>query len=364
MIDENLAQLSDLAFEATMAGYLVALVCHAVEAASRRTRAPERVPVGAGAGAGSGGGGAGAGVGAGRSGSADAGDTGRVDRQGQAPERRHTSLGEQVGRAAVIVTVLGFVGHITAIVLRGLAAGRPPWGNMYEFTLMITAGAIAAWLFVLWRNPTYRAMGIYVMTPILVLIFLAGTVLYTRTGPIEPILNTFWLQVHVVTMSLSAGVLMLSGLASAAYLARLRYDARVADGGLPPGRIVTKLRTMVGLRSATRTGTTTKLPAADKLDRVAYRAAITAFPFYTFAVIAGAMWAEVAWGKYWSWDPKEVVALVSWVVYAGYLHARATAGWRGKPAAWIAIVGLGTIIFNLFFVNMVISGMHSYAGLN
>jgi cytochrome c-type biogenesis protein CcsB len=108
----------------------------------------------------------------------------------------------------------------------------------------------------------------------------------------------------------------------------------------------------------------TRLPVADKLDRIAYRSAITAFPFFTFAIIAGAMWAEVAWGKYWSWDPKEVVALASWVVYAGYLHARATAGWRGKPAAWISVTGLGTIISNLFFVNMVVSGMHSYAGLN
>jgi cytochrome c-type biogenesis protein CcsB len=254
-------------------------------------------------------------------------------------------LGERFGRAAVIVTVLGFVCHVLALVFRGFAAGRPPWGNMYEFTLMITGAAVAAWLVVLWRTRA-RLMGVYVMLPIVVLVFLAGTVLYTQSAPVVPILNTYWLNIHVVAISLSSGVLMLSGLASAAYLARLRFDARVASGAL------------TGQRAQT------KLPTADKLDRIAYRSAIAAFPFYTFAIIAGALWAEVAWGKYWSWDPMEVVALASWVVYAGYLHARATAGWRGKPAAWISVVGLATIIFNLFFVNMVISGLHSYAGLN
>lgn len=322
MIDENLSHLSDLAFEGAMAGYLVALVCHAIEVASRRTRQPQQA-VAAGSGAG-------AGVVSGAA--ADATDGGRP--------------ADRIGLAAVIVTVLGFAFHVAALILRGFAAGRGPWGNMYEFTLMITGAAVAGWLVVLWRNRAARPMGMYVMTPITVLVFLAGTVLYTQSAPVVPILNTYWLHVHVIAISLSSGVLMLSGLASLAYLGRLRHDAQVAAG--------------------TRTGprAETKLPTADKLDRIAYRSAIAAFPFFTFAIIAGALWAEVAWGSYWSWDPKEVVALASWVVYAGYLHARATAGWRGKPAAWISVVGLASIIFNLFFVNMVVSGLHSYAGLN
>lgn len=339
MIDPNLSHLSDLAFEGAMAGYLVALVCHAIEAASRRTRitAPEMVTAGAGS----------AGAGSMRSSTSGYAESpGGAGPTGAAGELRHTYIADRIGLAAVIVTAVGFASHVLALVLRGLAANRPPWGNMYEFTLMITGAAVASWLFVLWRNPNARPMGMYVMTPITVLVFLAGTVLYTQSGPIVPILNTYWLNIHVVAISLSSGVLMLSGLAAAAYLARLRFDARVAAGAL------------TGARAETR------LPNADKLDRIAYRSAIVGFPFYTFAIIAGAMWAEVAWGKYWSWDPKEVVALASWVVYAGYLHARATAGWRGRPAAWISVIGLATIIFNLFFVNMVISGLHSYAGLN
>jgi cytochrome c-type biogenesis protein CcsB len=106
-----------------------------------------------------------------------------------------------------------------------------------------------------------------------------------------------------------------------------------------------------------------KLPSADALDRLAYRVTIIAFPLYTFAVIAGAVWAESAWGRFWGWDPKETVAFVAWVVYAAYLHARATAGWRTGRAAWINVVGMATMIFNLFFINMVVAGLHSYAGL-
>lgn len=335
-MDSNLSYLSDLAFEGAMAGYLAALACHAVEAASRRTRriAPELAMAGAG-----------------RSGGAAAGPaSGTLTDEGgpavDGGEGRRTFIADRVGLAAVIVTVVGLLFHVAALVLRGFAASRPPWGNMYEFTLMITGAAVATWLVVVRRNPGSRSMGIYVMTPITVLVFLAGTVLYTVSAPVVPILNSYWLSVHVIAISLSSGVLMLSGLAAFAYLVRARHDAKVASGEL------------TGVRAETR------LPAADKLDRIAYRSAIAGFPFYTFAIIAGALWAEVAWGSYWSWDPKEVVALASWVVYAGYLHARATAGWRGKPAAWISVVGLATIIFNLFFVNMVVSGLHSYAGLN
>lgn len=337
MIDQTLSDLSDLAFEGAMAGYLVALVCHVVETAAHRAPRPAQsvaaksvaVPTGA---------------------ARHLSNPGPQPSAGSpaplaVPGPAGPSTIERVGRAAVMVTAVGFCLHVAALVLRGLSAHRGPWANMYEFALVVTGAAVAGWLIALWKNHAARAMGIYVMTPIAVLVFLDGTVLYTRSAPVVPILNSYWLNVHVTAISLSSGVLMFSGLASLAYLARLRYDRRAA--GAAPG-----------------TRPTTKLPTADALDRIAYRVAIIAFPFYTFAIIAGALWAEVAWGSYWSWDPKETVSLATWVVYAGYLHARATAGWRGKPAAWIAVAGLATIIFNLFFVNLVISGLHSYAGLN
>jgi cytochrome c-type biogenesis protein CcsB len=335
MIDENLSQLSDLAFEGAMAGYLVALMCHAAELAAKRVGAQHRAISGragapgvtralamAGDGLPPGGGP--------QTIHADAAET--ASEQAGAP----STLGRRLGSAAVAVTAVGFVFHVLALVLRGVAAGRPPWGNMYEFTLMITGAAVAGWLIVLLRNRGARSMGVFVMTPIAVLVFLAGTVLYTRSAPLVPILNSYWLSVHVTAISLSSGVLLLSGLASVAYLYRMHIGAD------KPSR----------------------LPSADRLDRIAYRSAIIAFPFFTFAIVAGALWAEVAWGTYWSWDPKETVTLVTWISFAGYLHARATAGWRGKPAAWISVFGLATIIFDLFFINMVVSGLHSYAGLN
>lgn len=330
MIDQQLSDLSDLAFEGAMAGYLVALVSHAVEYGSRkvRTRAAEPAVVGGGAGRGGA-------VGA-------AGTESRMTNTAAGPRR---TVAESFGRGAVIVTALGLIFQVAAIVLRGMAASRGPWGNMYEFTLLVTAAAIAGWLVVVWRTGA-RQLGIYVLTPITVLIFLAGTVLYTQSAPLQPILNVYWLHIHVIVISLSSGILMLAGFASAAYLVRVRHDERVSSGAL------------------TEDKAETRLPDADKLDRIAYRSAIAAFPFFTFSIIAGALWAEAAWGRYWGWDPKETVALVTWVVFAGYLHARATAGWRGKPAAWISVVGLATILFNLFFVNMVVSGLHSYAGLN
>lgn len=335
MIDESLSQLSDLAFEGAMAGYLVALVCHAAEVATQRVGAQQRTV----------------------SRHADApnltrvlataGDGVRPDLGPRSPRAEggeaaaaqtgtSSMVGRRLGSAAVAVTAVGFVFHVLALVLRGVAASRPPWGNMYEFTLMITGAAVAGWLIVLRRNRGARSMGVFVMTPIAALVFLAGTVLYTRSAPLVPILNSYWLSVHVTAISLSSGVLLLSGLASVAYLYRMRIGAD------KPSR----------------------LPSADRLDRIAYRSAIIAFPFFTFAIVAGALWAEVAWGTYWSWDPKETVTLVTWISFAGYLHARATAGWRGKPAAWISVFGLATIIFDLFFINMVVSGLHSYAGLN
>ncbi len=109
-----------------------------------------------------------------------------------------------------------------------------------------------------------------------------------------------------------------------------------------------------------------RLPDAQTLDRIAYRTTIFfAFPIFGFGVIFGAIWAEEAWGRYWGWDPpKETVSFIAWVVYAAYLHARSTAGWRDKKAAWINVVGFVAMVFNLFFINLVTVGLHSYAGVS
>ncbi|MGH3567139.1 MAG: c-type cytochrome biogenesis protein CcsB, partial [Pseudonocardia sp.] len=259
--------------------------------------------------------------------------TGRSHRGGADAEVR--SHPERLGRMGVALAVLGVVLHAGSLIARGLATGRWPLGNMYEFTSAICLAAVVAWLVVLRRSPGLRPVGPFVMLPVVVLLFLAGTVLYTQAAPVQPALQSYWLVVHVTTICLSSGMLLIAGVASLLYLRHPGPDAGLAG----------------------------RLPAGDALDRLAYRVTIVAFPIYTFAVMAGAIWAEAAWGRFWGWDPKETVAFVAWVVYAAYLHARATAGWRTGPAAWINVAGFAVIAFNLFFINMVVAGLHSYAGL-
>lgn len=245
-------------------------------------------------------------------------------------------LGDRLGRVAVGQTILAAAVHALSIVLRGLATQRWPWGNMYEFISAICLAGVASWLIALRRTPTIRPTGAFVLLPVEALLFLGGTVLYVDASPVMPALRSYWLSIHVSTVSVSSGLFLVAGVASALFLMG-KHSSRVAGG---------------------------RLPSTASLDRVAYRLTAFSFLLYTFALITGAMWAEGAWGRYWGWDPKETVAFVVWVLYACYLHARGTAGWRNGQAAWINVLGLIAVLFNLFFINLVTTGFHSYAGLN
>jgi cytochrome c-type biogenesis protein CcsB len=329
-VDAQLGSYGDLLFGSALAIYVLAMILHAVEHALLRGAVPAeatagaaaRVPVAAGVG--------------GRS--AEVGVA--VGTAGTGGTRPPRSRAERFGRTGVSLTVLGFGLHLGMLVVRGLAAHRPPWGNMYEFTAAISLVAVGAWLVVLYRRPELRRLGVFVLLPVVVLMFLAGTVLYTQTAPVVPALRSYWLAIHVTAAVIASGILLLGGVASVLYLLRSVHEAR-------PTRFVW----------------TSRLPGADVLDRTAYRATAFAFPIWTFAVMAGAIWAEAAWGRYWGWDPKETTAFIAWIVYAGYLHARSTAGWRGRRAAVVNAVGFAVMIFNLFFINFVTPGMHSYAGV-
>jgi cytochrome c-type biogenesis protein CcsB len=239
---------------------------------------------------------------------------------------------ERFGRMAVALTVFGVLLHASSLVLRAMATGRAPWGNMYEYASALCLAAVVTWLFVLRKFPV-RHLGVWVLLPVNVLLFLGGTVLYSDAAPVQPALQSYWLVIHVSAIVLGSGMVLVPGVVSILYLVKVRLP-RFAG----------------------------KLPDADVLDQVAYRTTIFAFPVYTVGLICGAIWAEAAWGRFWGWDPKETVAFVAWVVYAAYLHSRATAGWRGGRAAAINVVGFLTMIFNLFFINLVIAGLHSYAG--
>ncbi|HVE98839.1 MAG TPA: c-type cytochrome biogenesis protein CcsB [Mycobacteriales bacterium] len=251
-----------------------------------------------------------------------------------------------VGKAAVAVTVLGWLLHNGSLVTRGLAVERVPWGNMYEFSSAVCLAAVTAYLYLLTRQPV-RYLGAFVMLPVVVYLGIAGTVLYAPAAPLVPALNSYWIKIHVVAAMTSSGIFMLGFAVTLLYLARESWERRHPE--VPE----------VGAGAASRV----RFPAASTLDTVAFRVNAFAFPIWTFAVIAGAVWAEAAWGRYWGWDPKETWSFITWVVYAGYLHARATAGWRGRRAALIGVAGFTALMICYYAVNLWISGLHSYAGV-
>jgi cytochrome c-type biogenesis protein CcsB len=248
-----------------------------------------------------------------------------------------------VGRLAVVATVVGVLAHIGCLVTRGVAAGRVPWGNMYEFVLAVTLVGAVAWLIVLSRRPNLRHLGLFVALTEVLLLGLDGLVLYIPIEPLVPALNSYWLKVHVTAAILASGIFLVGFVAATMYLIRSGYDRGKRNFPYSLGP---------------------RVPAAPALERLTFRLHAFAFPVWTFAVTAGAIWAEAAWGRYWGWDPKETWAFISWVVYAGYLHARATPSVKRSTATWIAVLGWATMMMNLFGVNLFISGLHSYSGLN
>ena len=343
MNDVVLAIYSDRLFMAAVGVYVLAMVLHAAEYATLRaahapaTEArPADTPVTVAAAAGPDERAARPGTPPGSDPDDSAVGRNLSDESAAGRETPQRTRADRFGGAAVNLVVLGALLQLGSIVCRGLATDRWPLGNMYEFTSAVCLAAVVTWLVVLRRLPALRAVALFVLLPVVVLLFLAGTVLYARAAPVVPALRSYWLVVHVTTITVSSGLLLVPGVASLLFLLR-----RSGRGGVLAER----------------------LPSAAALDRLAYRTTIVAFPLYTFGVIAGAIWAEAAWGRFWGWDPKETVAFVAWVVYAAYLHARATAGWRGGRAAWINVAGLAVVLFNLFFINMVVAGLHSYAGV-
>ena len=318
-IDIGLARYSDWAFTSSLVVLVIALLLLAVELAytgSRRVEQRETVSAGIAA-----------------------GDDG-PGRVADAPRR---PLDERIGGAGLALVYVGIAMLFACIVLRGLATMRVPWGNMYEFiNLTCFCGLVAA--AVMLRRPQYRALWAFVLLPVLILLAVSGRWLYSNAAPVMPALQSYWLPIHVSVVSLGSGVFLVAGIASILFLLRTsRLGDPETEGTL--SRLVQRF------------------PDAQTLDRIAYRTTIFAFPIFGFGVIFGAIWAEEAWGRYWGWDPKETVAFIAWVIYAAYLHARSTAGWRDKKAAWINVAGFVAMVFNLFFINLVITGLHSYAGV-
>ena len=253
--------------------------------------------------------------------------------------------GLRAANVGMSLTWLAFAALLVGVVLRGLWASRVPWGNMYEFS--ITAALLILGVFlVMSLRMEVRWLGIFVVIPVLLTLGLAITVLYTEAVQLVPALQSYWLIIHVSAAILCAAAFTVASATAGLSIVKSRAQRRALARGQSPESVMMRL------------------PETERLRTLTYRIIAFSFPLWTFVVVAGAIWAEVAWGRYWGWDPKETWAFITWVVYAAYLHARSTRGWRGDKASWIAIAGWMTFLFNYFGVNFFFSSLHSYAGVS
>ncbi|MCH6161911.1 c-type cytochrome biogenesis protein CcsB [Streptomyces marispadix] len=273
-------------------------------------------------------------------------------RRGELPDGPGAAAGDEqgdlYGRIAVSLTTLAFLLHVAGVLARSLSVQRAPWGNMYEFSTALSMVAVGAYLGFLVAKKNVRWIGLPLVTSVLLDLGLAVTVLYTESDQLVPALHSYWLWIHV-SLAITCGALFYLGFVSTAlYLFRDRYETKLLAGGTPGGFATSVLE---------------RLPSSASLDKFAYRINAAVFPFWTFTIVAGAIWAGDAWGRYWGWDPKEVWSFITWVAYACYLHARATAGWKGRKAAYLALLAFACFLFNYYGVNIFFNGKHSYAGV-
>jgi cytochrome c-type biogenesis protein CcsB len=355
VINETLAKFSNYGIYGAMFAYLTAFIAYTAEwvygrkstfvvdaAAGAKAKVPTQAGVLVAAG--------------GRGGAADdpaelddLGDLDALDDPAGAEEQNPAIDGGNMraitaGGIAVSTTLLGFALHVIGVVCRGLAAHRVPWGNLYEFTIAGSAVAMALYVGLLFRKNA-RWLGVFVTGTIVAILGVAMEVLYKDAEQLVPALHSPWLVVHVAAAVLCSGMFTVATLATILYLFKAHYETKAKLGTANPNSMWRRV------------------PSAMKLDLTAYRILAFSFPIWTFTVIAGSIWAERAWGRYWGWDPTETWAFITWVVYAAYLHARATRGWKGRGAGIIALLGYFCFIFNYFVVSIFVNGLHSYAGV-
>lgn len=241
------------------------------------------------------------------------------------------TAGAKMGNIGLSLTWLAAALLLVGVILRGVWAGRAPWGNMYEFSITSALGILIVYL--VWSTRRdLRWLGLFVTIPTLLTLGLAVTVLYTEAAQLVPALKSYWLVIHVLAAIICGGA----------------FTVAAATAGL----------SLIADRHWIK-----QIPSRDTLEKLTHRIISFAFPLWTFAVVAGAIWAENAWGRYWGWDPKETWAFITWVVYAAYLHARSTAGWKHQKASVIALIGWLAFLINYFGVNIFVNSLHSYAGV-
>ncbi|GAA1602625.1 c-type cytochrome biogenesis protein CcsB [Leucobacter chromiireducens subsp. chromiireducens] len=324
----ELETFSTIALYSAMIVYAIAFVFYAVDLANRSGDASvadrEATPVQAAAGA---------------SGAVATMTRAAAPVKAEVKQPRSRSL-----RIGFSLTVLGFILHLGATILRGIGAERVPWANMYEFALTATCAIMLIFLLVQFFVDL-RFLGTLVTGLTVLFLGITKVNFYVSIVPLQPALDSYWLVIHILVAVLAVAFLTLSFGLSVLQLLQARRDSKIAAGEQP---------TMNFLRS---------IPGAVRLEDLSYRLAIIGFVFWTFTLIAGSIWAEAAWSRYWGWDTKEVWTFVIWVLYAGFIHARATRGWRGTRSAWLSIIAYTAVIFNFAIVNVFFKGLHAYSGL-
>ena len=324
LVDTTMAEMSDLTFRTAFIVYIVALIMafvyygrvNSVIEARREALAEQKVLVGAGG--------------------------PEVVEKQKSDEDMIANARKWAGMTQALVWV-GVALHLVAFVTRGLAANRFPLGNLYEYILFMTAVIMVVAAVVIQRR-NWHTVWPWLLFPMVIAMFLNSTVFHMQAAPVVPALQSYWLPVHVSSVSVGASVGLVSGAFALLYLLRMHQPRGKEHGVL--GAIARPL------------------PDAKTLDQIAYKTAVVTLPLFGIGIVFGAIWAEVAWGRFWGWDAKETVSMITWILYAAYLHARATAGWKSTAAAWINVFAMAMTIFNMTYVNTVIAGLHSYAGLN
>ena len=324
LVNTTMAELSDLTFRTAFIVYIVALILafiyygrvNSVIEARREALAEKKVLVGAGG--------------------------PEVVEKQKSDEGMIANARKWAGMTQALVWV-GVALHLVAFVTRGLAANRFPLGNLYEYILFMTAVIMVVAAVVVQRK-NWHTVWPWLLFPMVIAMFLNSTVFHIQAAPVVPALQSYWQPVHVSTVSIGASIGIISGVFALLYLLRM-WQPRGEEHGFF-GAIARPL------------------PNAKTLDQIAYKTAVITLPLFGIGIVFGAIWAEVAWGRFWGWDAKETVSMITWILYAAYLHARATAGWKSSAAAWINVFALCMTIFNMTYVNTVIAGLHSYAGLN
>ena len=365
MINEQLAEISNLALVVAIVLYVLALIGFAADLASssqrrsdarlaaldrqERARVPETAAVAAdGAG--------------GPSANPDAASTAAVGAgsaaDGTVPDEQSAPApgGMSAQRFAFLLAGGATALHVVGVLCRALATQRAPWANMYEFATTSTAAAMLAFLVFSIRRHELRALGTFVVGPVLLVLLLAQTFWIVPAAALTPSLqNSHWLYIHISVAIISTALFILGAVVASMQLLQARHERalpeRTAEGEEHPehwGRFGHVLD---------------RLPSSTVLEALSFRIHSVAFVCWTFTLMFGSIWAREAWGRFWGWDPKEVWTFIIWVIYAAYLHARATGGFRGSRAAGLALAGFVAVVFNYTIVNTVINGLHSYSGL-